>query len=76
MANVYQIPHKYDMSRYHQVDTKSPVKTAFQIGSNSELKVVSLHENGLVTFSDEKQREFWSSRPLTDNGDRTLSFNG
>lgn len=76
MAIVHQIPYKYDMKNYHQFRSNSPVKTAFQIGSNSELRVMTVHENGLMAFTDDKKRELWSSKPLTDNGDGTLSFNG
>lgn len=75
MAEVYQLPYKYDMRKYHQVNLNSPVKTAFQVGSNEQLRVFTIGENGVIAFSDDKNREFWCSRPLTDNGNGTLSFN-
>lgn len=76
MAEVYQIPYKYDMKKHRKVSLNSPVKTAFQVGSNEELRVFTINENGILAFSDDKTGEFWCSRPLTVNEDGTLSYNG
>lgn len=75
MANVWQLPHRYSTSKYHTVKINSGSKDAFQIGS-SPLKILVIHENGVVTFTDEQKNEIWTSRPLQDNGDGTLEFKG
>ena len=74
MADVYQIPFKYDMNKHHTFRANSPVKTAFQIGETDELRVLCIHENGIVIFTDDKNREIWSSRALTVAEDGSLDY--
>ncbi|MFL2076369.1 hypothetical protein [Marinilactibacillus psychrotolerans] len=77
MANVWQLPHKYDTSRYHTVALNSGSKNAFQIGGDGpDMRVLIIHDNGVISFTDTRRNEIWTSRPLTDVGGGRLEFKG